>query len=189
MLPTLKSANGRILMKYIPTSSLIAVALLAITTTTRAANPADGTVIPSTTTTVEWDGTAIGTGATDETSAIEGVNRDTFVLHVAAGDYTNKTIAVKVAWTVPANDYDLYSHKRNADGSDGDFVAESAGSAQHLGKHGFQSSSHRQRRLQYRRRLFRQYTRRGSAPWDGDRCNEPTKTNCHISKWRNDLCA
>ena len=116
-------------MKYIPTSSLIAVALLAITTTTRAANPADGTVIPSTTTTVEWDGTAIGTGATDETSAIEGVNRDTFVLHVAAGDYTNKTIAVKVAWTVPANDYDLYIHKRNADGSDGDFVAESAGGA------------------------------------------------------------
>ncbi len=116
-------------MKHRTTTSLIAVALLAITSTLRAANPPEGTVTPTTTTSVEWDGTAIGTGGTDEASATEGVNRDTFILHVAAGDYTGKTVSVKVAWTVPANDYDLYIHKRNADGSDGDFVADSTGGA------------------------------------------------------------
>src|SRR5262245_33845218 len=66
---------------------------------THAANPPGGTVDPSTNTPVEWDGTAIGTGGTDEASAIEGVNRDTFVLHVTPGDYTGKTISVKIEWT------------------------------------------------------------------------------------------
>jgi hypothetical protein len=94
---------------------------------THAASPPEGTVDPSTTTPVEWDGTAIGTGGTDEASAIEGVNRDTFILHVAAGNYTGKTIAVKIEWTSGSNDYDLYIHKRNADGSDGDLVSSSGG--------------------------------------------------------------
>src|SRR6266850_3836764 len=94
---------------------------------THAANPPDGTVDPSTATPVEWDGTAIGTGGTDETTAIEGVNRDTFILHVATGNYTGKTIAVKIQWTSGTNDYDLYIHKRNADGSDGDLVSSSGG--------------------------------------------------------------
>ena len=44
---------------------------------THAANPPQGTVDPNTTMPLEWDGTAIGTGGTDETTAIEGVNRDT----------------------------------------------------------------------------------------------------------------
>src|SRR5256885_1464521 len=92
-----------------------------------AANPAEGTVDPSTTTPVEWDGTAIGTGGTDEGSAIEGVNRDTFILHVTPGDYTAKTLAVKIEWTSGSNDYDLYIHRRNADGSDGDLVSSSGG--------------------------------------------------------------
>jgi len=94
---------------------------------THAANPPGGTVDPSTTTPVEWDGTAIGTGGTDEASAIEGVNRDTFVLHVTPGDYTGKTISVKIEWTSGSNDYDLFIHKRNADGSDGDLVSSSGG--------------------------------------------------------------
>ena len=63
---------------------------------THAANPPEGTVNPGTTSPVEWNGTAIGTGGTDETTAIEGVNRDTFILHVTAGTYTGKTIAVKI---------------------------------------------------------------------------------------------
>src|SRR5690349_24793426 len=104
----LKPANPTPLMKDIPTTLIIAVALLTITSAIQAANPVEGTVTPATLTTIEWDGTAVGTGGTDETSTIEGVNRDTFVLHVAAGDYTGKTIAVKVAWTSPGNDYDLY---------------------------------------------------------------------------------
>lgn len=93
----------------------------------RAANPTEGTLSPGTTTPITWSGTAIGTGGTDETTAIEGVNRDTFVLHVAAGVYTGKVIAVKISWTSGSNDYDLYVHKRNADGSDGDLVNSSGG--------------------------------------------------------------
>ena len=103
-----------------------AVSLFSIAIT-HAANPPDGTVDPSTATPVQRDGTAIGTGGTDETTAIEGVNRDTFILHVAAGNYTGKTIAVKIEWTSGSNDYDLYIHKRNADGSDGDLVSSSGG--------------------------------------------------------------
>src|SRR5438046_9933480 len=104
-------------------ASLLSIAI------THAANPPAGTVDPSTVTPVEWDGTAVGTGGTDETTAIEGVNRDTFILHVAAGNYTGKTIAVKIEWTSGSNDYDLYIHKRNADGSDGDLVNSSGGGA------------------------------------------------------------
>ena len=103
-----------------------AASLLSIPIT-HAANPPAGTVDPSTVTPVEWDGTAVGTGGTDETTAIEGVNRDTFILHVAAGNYTGKTIAVKIEWTSGSNDYDLYIHKRNADGSDGDLVSSWGG--------------------------------------------------------------
>jgi hypothetical protein len=102
-------------------------ALLFSIAVTHAANPPEGTVDPTTASPVEWDGTAIGTGGTDETTAIEGINRDTFILHVTAGNYVGKTIAVKIEWTSGTNDYDLYIHKRNADGSDGDLVSSSGG--------------------------------------------------------------
>jgi len=112
----------------------VVITLFAIATPTlllpsllRAANPTEGTVDPINTTSVSWDGTAIGTGGTDETTAIEGINRDTFVLHVAPGTYTGKVIAVKIEWTSGSNDYDLYIHQRNPDGSDGDFVQSSGG--------------------------------------------------------------
>ena len=112
----------------------VVITLFAIATPTlllpsllRAANPTEGTVDPINTTSVSWDGTAIGTGGTDETTAIEGINRDTFVLHVAPGTYTGKVISVKIEWTSGSNDYDLYIHQRNPDGSDGDFVQSSGG--------------------------------------------------------------
>src|SRR6185437_2008104 len=103
------------------------IAFLGDLQSLHAASPAEGTVNPGTTTALTWSGTAIGTGGTDETTAVEGVNRDTFVLHIAAGDYTGKVVAVKIAWTSGSNDYDLYIHKRNADGSDGDLVNSSGG--------------------------------------------------------------
>ena len=109
-------------------ATILAVCLLGAVSS-HAASPTDGTVDPTTTTPVTWAGTAIGTGGTDETSAIEGVNRDTFILHVAAGDYTGKVISVKIQWTSGSNDYDLYVHKRNADGSDGDLIGSSANGA------------------------------------------------------------
>src|ERR1044071_5320915 len=95
--------------------AIISAAFLLGAVRLHAASPTDGTITPTTTTPVTWSGTAIGTGGTDETTAIEGVNRDTFILHVAAGDYTGKVITVQIAWTSGTNDYDLYVHKRNAD--------------------------------------------------------------------------
>ena len=115
------SLNSFGILAAVGAASLFSIAV------THAANPPGGTVDPSTTTPVEWNGTAIGTGGTDETTAIEGVNRDTFILHVAAGNYTGKSIAVKIEWTSGSNDYDLYIHKRNPDGSDGDLVSSSGG--------------------------------------------------------------
>ena len=83
--------------------------------TAEAANPASGTiaqtgpVLPFTGT---WTGTATGTGSGGgEATCVEGVNCDTFRLTVAPGDYTGKLIAVRIQWTLSANDYDLYVHK------------------------------------------------------------------------------
>src|SRR4029077_16460159 len=123
MKPSTLSLNSFCILAAASAASLFTIAV------THAANPPGGTVDPSTTTPVEWDGTAIGTGGTDEASAIEGVNRDTFVLHVAPGVYTGKVIAVKIEWTSGSNDYDLYIHKRNPDGSDGELVKSSGGGA------------------------------------------------------------
>ncbi|MDT5296443.1 MAG: hypothetical protein QOJ76_3323, partial [Acidobacteriota bacterium] len=78
----------------------------------KAATPATGTITPLTAAPVTWTGTATGTGsANGESTCVEGVNCDTFRLTVAPGDYTGKFIAVRIHWTVPANDYDLYIHK------------------------------------------------------------------------------
>jgi hypothetical protein len=121
MKPFAPSLNSFGILAAACAASLFSIAV------THAANPPGGTGDPNTTTPLEWDGTAIGTGGTDETTAIEGVNRDTFILHVVAGNYTGKTIAVKIEWTSGSNDYDLYIHKRNADGSDGDLVSSSGG--------------------------------------------------------------
>ncbi|HEX8560970.1 MAG TPA: Calx-beta domain-containing protein [Pyrinomonadaceae bacterium] len=80
-----------------------------------AASPASGTIAPTgpvPTFTGTWTGTATGTGSGGgEATCVEGVNCDTFRLTVAPGDYTGKTIAVRIQWAVPANDYDLYIHK------------------------------------------------------------------------------
>ena len=72
-----------------------------------ASNPAAGTITPAGPT-QQWDGTAAGTVAANESTCVEGVNCDTYTLNVAPGDYTGKLIAVKIQWTDPANDYDLY---------------------------------------------------------------------------------
>jgi len=80
-----------------------------------AASPASGTIAPTGPVapfTGTWNGTASGTGSGGgEGTCVEGVNCDTFRLTVAPGSYTGKIIAVKIQWTVAANDYDLYIHK------------------------------------------------------------------------------
>ncbi len=99
-------------------------------------SPGSGTILPTTTTPLTWTGTATGTGgmgATDPTVGTatggEGFNQDTFVLTVAPGTYTGKSVSVTISWTVPVDDYDLYIFARNADGTNGAAVGSSANGA------------------------------------------------------------
>jgi hypothetical protein len=92
----------------------------------RAASPPSGTISPSGPVapfTGAWTGTAVGGASAGEDTCVEGINCDTFTLTVSPGDYTGKVIAIKIQWTVPANDYDLYVHK---DSNDGPVVASGA---------------------------------------------------------------
>src|SRR5713226_4136454 len=80
--------------------------------TARAASPSAGTVSP-TAPALAWTGTASGTPSANEATCVEGVSCDTFTLTVSGtpADYAGKVVAVKIAWSNSANDYDLYVHK------------------------------------------------------------------------------
>jgi len=94
----------------------------------RSATPSAGTLNPGGPT-IAWTGTAAGGGSLDESTCVEGVNCDTFVLTLS-GTPTNwaglkARIVISDADPSGATDYDLYVHK----GSDsGPVVAISANS-------------------------------------------------------------
>src|SRR3981189_3034984 len=118
------------------TSSLHLIALLALCVlrpggTARAAAPPDGTITP-TGPALTWSGTALGTVSANEATCVDGFTCDTFTLTVggAPADYAGKAIAVKIQWSVSANDYDLYIHK---DSNAGLLVGVSADGAPHPG--------------------------------------------------------
>ena len=92
-----------------------------------AANPPSGTVNP-TGPGVAWDGTAVGGSSAGESSCVEGVNCDTYLLNVsgAPADWTGKVVDVRISWLNPANDFDLFIHKGS---NSGPIVADSAGGA------------------------------------------------------------
>ena len=90
-----------------------------------ASAPSAGSISP-TGPTLNWSGTAVGTGAANESVCQEGINCDTYTLTIAPGDYTGKLVGVKIEWTIAANDYDLYIHK---DSNAGPVVGTSAGGA------------------------------------------------------------
>lgn len=80
---------------------------------------------------VVWNGTATGTGAVSaagEDTAVEGFNADTFLLNVTGteAEWAGKYIEVKVTWTIPVNDYDLYIRKGSNEGT---MVGNSGGGA------------------------------------------------------------
>ncbi len=84
----------------------------------KAANPPAGTIGPLgpvTPANGKWTGTATGGASTDpldaEAGCTEGITCDTFTLTVLPGVYTGKVIRVDLAWTLPANDYDLVIYK------------------------------------------------------------------------------
>ena len=83
--------------------------LLASLPSSEAAAPTSGTIGPAGPS-LSWDGTAVGGASSGEDTCVEGVNCDTYTLNVSAGVWTGKIVAIKITWTVPLNDYDLYVH-------------------------------------------------------------------------------
>ena len=67
---------------------------------------------------------------TQRPDAIEGINKDTYVLTVSLGVYTGKLISVSIAWTNPGDDYDLYVFKHDTRQQ----VGQSAGGAPQTGE-------------------------------------------------------
>src|SRR6266480_4307950 len=91
---------------------LVVFAFLA--TGLHSATPSAGTLSPGGPT-VNWAGTAAGGGSLDESTCVEGVNCDTFMLTLS-GTPTNWSglkarIVVSAADPSGATDYDLYVHK------------------------------------------------------------------------------
>src|SRR5205807_7486284 len=76
--------------------------------------PTSGTLNP-TGPTVNWIGTGVAGGSTDESTCIEGVNCDTFMLTLSGqpGDWTGKKAHIVISCADPSgvSDYDLYVHK------------------------------------------------------------------------------
>ena len=87
-----------------------------------AANPAEGTITPSTAAAVTWTGTAAGLppAAGGETDCVEGENCDTFKLTISGtpADWAaaGKQVFVEIKWAANASDYDMYIHKGAPDG-------------------------------------------------------------------------
>ena len=85
-----------------------------------AANPSTGTITPSSTTDVTWQGTASGVppAAGGETSCEEGANCDTFKLTISGtpGDWVGKQVKVRIQWLLNSNDYDLSVRKGSPTG-------------------------------------------------------------------------
>src|SRR5438093_10343285 len=83
------------------------------------ATPASGTLIPGGPQ-LNWVGTAVGGGSLDESTCVEGVNCDTFVVTLS-GTPTNWSglkarIVISCADPSGLSDYDLYVHKGDNSG-------------------------------------------------------------------------
>src|SRR6266536_2112708 len=76
-----------------------------------AANPMAGTIGPAGPAQA-WDGNAVGGASAGEDTCLDGVNCDLYTLTVSGvpTDWTGKIVAIKIAWMIPTNDYDLYVH-------------------------------------------------------------------------------
>ncbi len=84
-----------------------------------AATPPGGTITASTTTALQWSGTAIGTGAANgESSCVEGTNCDTYTLTVdPLSNWTGKRIQVRIIPPSSTDDFDLVIHKTSNTGA------------------------------------------------------------------------
>lgn len=78
-----------------------------------ASDPPGGVIAPTVGSTVSFNGTALESGSLDESTCVEGVNCDTYVLSVGGtlNQWKNRLVKIELGWGVSANDYDLYVHK------------------------------------------------------------------------------
>ena len=78
----------------------------------RASQPASGTITAAGGT-VTWNGPITGGACATEATCVDGVNCDTFTLTLAGTeeDWAGRVVNVKIQWTNPVNDYDLYIYK------------------------------------------------------------------------------
>ena len=93
----------------------VALVVLALSATgLRSATPTAGTLNP-TGPTVTWVGTAVGGGSLDESTCVEGVNCDTYILTLSGSptDWTGLKARIVISCPDPTGltDYDLYVHK------------------------------------------------------------------------------
>src|SRR5216110_1796561 len=93
----------------------VALVVLALSATgLRSATPTAGTLNP-TGPTVTWVGTAVGGGSLDESTCVEGVNCDTYILTLSGSptDWTGLKARIVISSPDPTGltDYDLYVHK------------------------------------------------------------------------------
>ena len=93
----------------------VALVVLALSATgLRSATPTAGTLNP-TGPTVTWAGTAAGGGSLDESTCVEGVNCDTYILTLSGTPTAWTGLKARIVISSPdptgLTDYDLYVHK------------------------------------------------------------------------------
>src|SRR5437868_1227345 len=98
----------------------VALVVLALSATgLRSATPTAGTLNP-TGPTVTWAGTAAGGGSLDESTCVEGVNCDTYILTLSGTPTAWTGLKARIVISSPEppglTDYDLYVHKGSNSG-------------------------------------------------------------------------
>src|SRR5437763_2938407 len=95
--------------------SVFLVVFALFTTGLRSATPSAGTLNPGGAT-VNWAGTATGGSSLDESTCVEGVNCDTFILTLSGtpADWTGLKARLTISCADPSgvSDYDLRSEER-----------------------------------------------------------------------------
>src|SRR5437773_6166474 len=85
----------------------------------QSAMPSSGTLNPGGPA-LNWVGTAVGGGSLDESTCVEGVNCDTFILTLSGTptDWTGLKARITISCADPSglSDYDLYVHKGDNSG-------------------------------------------------------------------------
>jgi hypothetical protein len=101
---------------------------VCVTTAIYATQPTSGSISVNTTTPVTWQGTILGGASPDgENTCVQGVNCDTFTLTLngTVAQWGGKAARVRINWSFPVTDYDIYIHKGTLTGAEADRSGDS----------------------------------------------------------------